>query len=90
MTDPADDEARAAITRKRLATRAALDDPAHRSAVADNLRERYEHGASLRQLAHETGYAYGTVHTLLLEAGTTLRTRGRPQSSDEPPPSRTL
>lgn len=78
MTDSGDDEARAAITKKRLVTRAALDDPAHRTAVADDLRERYEHGASLRQLARETGYAYGTVHTLLLEVGATLRTRGRP------------
>ena len=78
MTDRASDTDQAAITRKRLATRAVLDDLTHRRAVADNLRERYELGASLRQLARETGYAYGTVHTLLLEAGATLRTRGRP------------
>lgn len=78
MADPASINARAAITRKRLATRAELDNPAHRVAVANDLRKRYEFGASMRQLVRETGYAYGTVHTLLREAGATFRTRGRP------------
>jgi hypothetical protein len=67
-----------AVTRKRLATRAELANPAHRAAVAVDLRQRYEKGASMRRLAHDTGYAYGTVHTLLREAGAVLRTPGRP------------
>jgi hypothetical protein len=70
--------AQADITSKRLATRAQLNDLAHRAAVARDLRECYDAGASLRQLAQDTGYAYGTVHTLLLEVGTVLRTPGRP------------
>jgi len=31
---------------------------------------------SIRALGQLTGYSYGTVHTLLAEAGTTFRGRG--------------
>lgn len=78
MTKRTSQDARTDITHKRLATRAQLNDRAHRGAVALDLRERYDAGASLRQLAQDTGYAYGTVHALLLEAGAVLRTPGRP------------
>lgn len=78
MTERTSQDVGTEITRKRLATRAQLNDRAHRAAVAQALRHSYEQGASLRQLTRDTGYAYGTVHTLLKEAGTVLRTRGRP------------
>lgn len=46
--------------------------------LADVLRERYELGASVRQLADETGYSITRVRGLLAKAGTHMRTRGRP------------
>lgn len=41
------------------------------------LREQYEAGASIRQLADQTGYSITRVRTLLQHAGTTIRGRGR-------------
>jgi hypothetical protein len=65
-------------TDKRVATRRALSDPGVRAAARRSLHAQYERGASVRQLVRATGYAYGTVHTLLVEAGTAFRDRGRP------------
>lgn len=42
------------------------------------LKKKYEGGASIRQLAQETGRSYGFVHRLLVEADVTLRGRGGP------------
>lgn len=42
------------------------------------LRYAYEGGASIRNLAASTGRSYGSVHSLLLESGTTMRGRGGP------------
>jgi hypothetical protein len=37
---------------------------------------KYDNGASIRQLAEDTGRSYGFVHRLLAEADVTLRGRG--------------
>ena len=42
------------------------------------LRSAYEGGASIRTLAASTGRSYGSVHSLLREAGCTMRSRGGP------------
>lgn len=41
------------------------------------LREQYEAGASIRQLADQTGYSISRVRSLLAHAGTAIRGRGR-------------
>jgi transposase len=40
------------------------------------LVKKYTKGASIRALAEETGRSYGFIHTVLTEAGVTLRARG--------------
>ena len=47
-----------------------------RSKLASDLRKRYEGGASIRELAGETGRSYGFIHRILSESGATLRGRG--------------
>ena len=47
-----------------------------RTDVATELAEMYAAGSTIRSLAARTGRSYGVVHTLLLEAGVTLRDRG--------------
>jgi hypothetical protein len=47
-----------------------------RTHVAAELAEMYAAGATIRSLVARTGRSYGVVHTLLLEAGVTLRDRG--------------
>ncbi|MCV7093153.1 helix-turn-helix domain-containing protein [Mycobacterium interjectum] len=42
------------------------------------LRSAYERGASIRNLVATTGRSYGSIHSMLLQAGTTLRGRGGP------------
>lgn len=54
-----------------------LDD-ATADELALQLRERYEQGASVRQLVSETGYSISRVRSLLAKANTPLRSRGRP------------
>jgi len=44
--------------------------------VAGSLRDRYESGLSIRELANETGYSVARVRSLLARAGTTLRQQG--------------
>lgn len=53
--------------------------PARRKLGAD-LKKAYGSGASIRTLADGCGRSYGFVHRLLTEAGTTLRTRGGPNT----------
>lgn len=55
----------------------------HRSAKArdqllDELRHAYEGGASIRSLVATTGRSYGSIHSLLRESGTMMRSRGGP------------
>ena len=47
-----------------------------RNKLAADLKRRYTAGASIRDLASETGRSYGFVHRMLSEAGVTLRGRG--------------
>jgi hypothetical protein len=47
-----------------------------RDKLSTTLRKRYDGGASIRDLAEQTGRSYGFVHRILGEAGATLRGRG--------------
>ena len=47
-----------------------------RTTLADELRQRYDEGESIRSLATSTNRSYGFVHRLLSEAGASLRGRG--------------
>jgi Helix-turn-helix domain len=49
-----------------------------RDQLLHELRNAYESGASIRNLAATTGRSYGSIHSLLIESGTTLRSRGGP------------
>ncbi|SFC78885.1 helix-turn-helix domain-containing protein [Streptomyces aidingensis] len=49
---------------------------AAREKLAEDLKRKYESGASIRALAEETGRSYGFVHRMLSEADVTLRGRG--------------
>jgi hypothetical protein len=42
------------------------------------LRSAYERGASIRTLVASTGRSYGSIHSMLRESGTTMRSRGGP------------
>jgi hypothetical protein len=42
------------------------------------LRHEYEGGASIRKLVAATGRSYGSIHSMLRESGTTMRSRGGP------------
>ena len=59
-------------TRRRLAKQKV------REALRVQLKRQYEAGASIRELAARNKVAFGTVRTLLLEAGVPLRSRGGP------------
>ena len=43
-----------------------------------DLRSAYERGASIRSLVASTGRSYGSIHSMLRESGTTMRSRGGP------------
>ena len=49
---------------------------AERERLAGTLRKNYEKGATVRELAEQTGRSYGFVHRVLTETGATLRGRG--------------
>lgn len=49
---------------------------AERDKLAGDLQKKYNAGASIRELAAETGRSYGFVHRVLSESGVTLRGRG--------------
>ncbi len=49
-----------------------------RENLLHELRDQYEHGASIRKLVASTGRSYGSIHSMLRESGTTLRSRGGP------------
>lgn len=50
-----------------------------RAKVADDLKKKYEKGASLPALAESTGQSYRFVHRVLSESGVQLRGRGGAQ-----------
>ncbi|WP_367140705.1 MULTISPECIES: helix-turn-helix domain-containing protein [Streptomyces] len=47
--------------------------------IGAELRLLYEDGVSIRELTRSTGWSYGFIHRILLEAGATLRGRGGPR-----------
>ena len=49
-----------------------------RDQLLNELRRAYERGASIRALAATTGRSYGTIHGMLRESGTAMRSRGGP------------
>lgn len=49
--------------------------------LGSELRSRYEHGRSIRDLSVETGYSIGRVRSLLERAETPFRPRGAPSQS---------
>jgi transposase-like protein len=55
-----------------------------RDKLLDELRNAYEGGASIRNLAATTGKSYGSIHSLLRESGTTMRSRGGPNHRARP------
>nr|WP_264077878.1 helix-turn-helix domain-containing protein [Mycolicibacterium houstonense] len=50
----------------------------NRDELLVELRKAYEGGASIRSLVATTGRSYGSIHSLLRESGTTMRSRGGP------------
>ncbi|MCG7606938.1 helix-turn-helix domain-containing protein [Mycobacterium syngnathidarum] len=50
----------------------------NRGELLAELRKEYEGGASIRSLVAKTGRSYGSIHSLLRESGTTMRSRGGP------------
>lgn len=49
-----------------------------RDRLLHELRNAYEGGASIRSLVATTGRSYGSIHSMLRESGTTMRSRGGP------------
>jgi hypothetical protein len=49
-----------------------------RDQLLQELRSAYESGASIRTLVASTGRSYGSIHSMLRESGTTMRSRGGP------------
>ena len=49
-----------------------------RDELMHELRNAYESGASIRKLVASTGRSYGSIHSMLRESGTTMRSRGGP------------
>jgi len=49
---------------------------ADRAELGESLREQYDAGKSIRELAEANGRSYGFVHRVLSESGVTLRGRG--------------
>lgn len=47
-----------------------------RTKLAADLKRKYSSGASIRELAAETGRSYGFIHRMLSESGVPLRGRG--------------
>lgn len=58
-----------------IASYSRLDDDIARD-VATTLKEKYQHGHSIRELSEETSYSIGRIRGLLRRAGTELRSRG--------------
>jgi hypothetical protein len=49
---------------------------AERDKLSTGLRKKYDSGASIRELAANTGRSYGFIHRVLSESGANLRGRG--------------
>lgn len=55
-----------------------------RDQVLRELRSAYEGGASIRNLVASTGRSYGSIHSMLRESGTPMRSRGGPNHRTRP------
>jgi hypothetical protein len=55
-----------------------------RDQLLDELRNAYEGGDSIRKLVATTGRSYGSIHSMLRESGTTMRSRGGPNHRSRP------
>lgn len=55
-----------------------------RDQLLRELRNAYEGGANIRNLAATTGRSYGSIHSMLRESGTTMRGRGGPNRRSRP------
>lgn len=55
-----------------------------RDQLLRELRNAYEGGGSIRNLAATTGRSYGSIHSMLRESGTTMRGRGGPNRRSRP------
>lgn len=55
-----------------------------RDQLLRELRNAYEGGASIRNLAATTGRSYESIHSMLRESGTTMRGRGGPNRRPRP------
>ncbi|WP_099022235.1 helix-turn-helix domain-containing protein [Mycolicibacterium palauense] len=49
-----------------------------REQLIREIRNAYERGASIRSLVASTGRSYGSIHSMLRESGTAMRSRGGP------------
>ena len=56
----------------------------NRDQLLTELRSAYESGASIRSLVASTGRSYGSIHSMLRESGTTMRSRGGPNHRATP------
>jgi hypothetical protein len=56
-----------------------------RAQLLVELRSAYEGGASIRTLVASTGKSYGSIHSMLRESGTTMRSRGGPNHRTRSP-----
>lgn len=57
-------------------TRAPILSGEERIRIRQAMRDAYERGRTIPQVAAEFGRSYGTTHVLLHEAGTDIRPRG--------------
>ncbi|TQM78189.1 hypothetical protein FHX81_0445 [Saccharothrix saharensis] len=53
-----------------------------RKRIGDRMKKQYEKGASIQALAESVGRSYVFVRTVLLKAGTTLRSHGGPRRAN--------
>ena len=58
-----------------------LDDSEKRE-IAEELRNAYKAGRSIRSIAEQTGYSIGRIRSLLASAGVELRSPGAPRKGD--------
>jgi len=49
-----------------------------RDQLVIELRSKHERGASIRSLVASTGHSYGSIHSMLRESGTAMRSCGGP------------
>jgi hypothetical protein len=56
-----------------------------RDQLLHELRSAYEGGSSIRTLMASKGLSYGSIHSMLRESGTTMRSRGGPNHRTRSP-----